>query len=131
MPYLNLDDNYPDHPKIEALTDAAYRLHGAALAHCARFMLDGYLTPAQLQTRRRWSHRTQQELIDGRLLHPPGEPCASPTCPDDDGIRYRLHDFLQWNKPRAWWDEEREKAAKRKDRWKANRTQTERSDERD
>ena len=25
MPYLNLDDNYPDHPKIEALSDAAYR----------------------------------------------------------------------------------------------------------
>lgn len=25
MPYLNLDDNYPDHPKIEALSDAEFR----------------------------------------------------------------------------------------------------------
>ena len=29
MPYLNMDDNYPDHPKVEALSDAAYRFHGA------------------------------------------------------------------------------------------------------
>ena len=36
MPYLNLDDNYPDHPKVEALSDAAYRLHGACLFYAAR-----------------------------------------------------------------------------------------------
>lgn len=119
MPYLNLDDNYPDHPKVEALSDAAYRLHGSALFYAARFRLDGYLTSAQLRARSRWSSRTERELVEERLLHAPGDPCESTTCPPVDGVRYRLHDFLQWNKPRSWWDEEREKAAKRKADWKA------------
>lgn len=119
MPYLNLDDAYPDHPKVEALSDAAYRLHGSAMFYAARFRLDGYLTRAQLRARSRWSTRTERELVDQRLLHAPGEPCESKHCPDDDGERYRLHDFLEWNKSRAWWDEEREKAAKRKAAWQA------------
>lgn len=130
MPYLNLDDNYPDHPKVEALTDAAYRLHGAALFYAARFQLDGYLTTGQLKARRNWSPRTEGELLAERLLHQPGDPCESSRCPDDDGRRYRLHDFFQWNKPRAWWIEEREKAAKRKADWKARQTATEQESER-
>lgn len=120
MPYLNIDDNYPDHPKVEALSDAAYRLHGACMFYAARFQLDGYLTRGQLQARRRWSTKAQAELLSERLLHEPGVPCESKDCPEDDGRRYRLHDFLQWNKPKAWWDAEREKAAKRKAKWKAD-----------
>lgn len=119
MPYLNLDDNYPDHPKIEALSDAAYRLHGAAMFYAARFRLDGYLTQSQLRGRRGWSPKAEIELRDGDLLHGPGDPCESKTCPADDGRRYRLHDFLQWNKSADWWQEQREKAAKRKADWAA------------
>ena len=130
MPYLNLDDSYPDHPKIEALSDAAYRLHGSALFYAARFRLDGYLTTAQLRARARWSTKTQKELHDERLLHNPGEPCESKQCPTDDGSRYRLHDFLQWNKSRAWWDEEREKAAKRKADYLARKKETEQEEHR-
>lgn len=131
MPYLNLDDNYPDHPKVEALTDAAYRLHGAAMFYAARFRLDGYLTRGQLRARNRWSPKTEAELIDERLMHAPGEPCESRHCPDDDGRRYRLHDFFQWNKSRDWWDEEREKAARRKAEWKARQMQREQGSERE
>ena len=120
MPYLNIDDSYPDHPKVECLSDAAYRLHGSCMFYAARFRLDGYLAPKQLRARTRWSPKVEAELLV-ELLHPPGHPCESPDCPPDDGQRYRLHDFLQWNKPRAWWDEEREKAAKRKAKWKADR----------
>lgn len=119
MPYLNLDDNYPDHPKVEALSDAAYRLHGSAMFYAAKFQLDGYLTQTQLRGRRRWSTKTEVELLDGRLLHRPGALCESKKCPPDDGVRYRLHDFFQWNKTKAWWDSEREKAAKRKAKWEA------------
>ena len=119
MPYLNLDDAYADHPKVEALSDTAYRLHGAAMFYAARFRLDGYLTQEQLRARRRWAKATERELLDQCLLHAPGEPCESKHCPPDDDVRYRLHDFFQWNKSRAWWDEEREKAAKRKAAWAA------------
>jgi hypothetical protein len=131
MPYLNLDDNYPDHPKIEALTDAAYRLHGSAMFYAARFRLDGYLTSGQLRARIRWSQKAERELVDGHLLHPPGACCESRYCPPDDGRRYRLHDFFQWNKSRSWWDEEREKAAKRKAEWKARKMTTEQEMERE
>ena len=126
MPYLNLDDNYPDHPKIEALSDAAYRLHGSAMFYAARFRLNGYLTAGQLKARLRWSKSTEAELIDGDLMHTPGSTCESKHCPPDDGRRYRLHDFFQWNKSREWWDEEREKAAKRKAKWKADQEAKER-----
>lgn len=131
MPYLNIDDNYPDHPKIEALSDAAYRLHGAAMFYAARFRLDGYLTREQLRGRRRWSPRTEAELTGAHLLHGPGDPCESPHCPPDDEARYRLHDFLQWNKSRDWWDSEREKAAKRKAEWMARKLQEEQESERE
>ena len=125
MPYLNIDDNYPDHPKVEALSDAAYRLHGSAMFYAARFRLDGYLTTGQLRARARWSRRTETELIDNILLHAPGDLCESKSCPPDDGRRYRLHDFLEWNKSAAWWEDQREKAAKRKAEW-AERMKAER-----
>ena len=131
MPYLNLDDNYPDHPKVEALSDAAYRLHGACMFYTARFQLDGYLRSGQLRARRNWSPRNERELLDETLLHAPGEPCESKKCPPDDGKRYRLHDFFQWNKPKVWWDEEREKAAKRKSDWKARQMAEEQGSERE
>lgn len=119
MPYLNVDDNYHDHPKVAALTDAAYRLHGSAMFYAARYRLDGYLTGVQLRGRTRWSPRTENELLDSGLLHAPGDPCTSHRCPPDDGQNYRLHDFLQWNKPRAWWEQERERTARRKAEWRA------------
>jgi len=131
MPYLNLDDNYPDHPKVEALSDAAYRLHGAAMFYAARFGLDGYLRRGQLRARRNWSAKTERELLDEGLMHEPGEPCESKKCPPDDGQRYRLHDFFQWNKPKSWWETEREKAAKRKADWKARQAEAERESERE
>jgi len=131
MPYLNLDDNYPDHPKVEALSDAAYRFHGACMFYAARFQLDGYLRQAQLRGRRNWSTKTERELVNERLLHPPGDVCESQKCPLDDEERYRLHDFFQWNKPKAWWDEEREKAAKRKADYLARKLAEEQEQERD
>ena len=128
MPYLNLDDNYHDHPKVAALSDAAYRLHGSAMFYAARFRLDGYLTAWQLRDRTRWSRRTEAELVDVGLLHRPGDPCPSPDCPADDGTRYRLHDFMQWNKSAAWWDDRRQKAAKRKAKWAQQMASERRSD---
>lgn len=41
MPYLNVDDGVDEHPKIEALSDAAYRLWKASLSYCSRNETDG------------------------------------------------------------------------------------------
>lgn len=36
MPYLNIDDGIDEHPKVDALSDAAYRLLVAELCHWSR-----------------------------------------------------------------------------------------------
>lgn len=121
MPYLNVDDAYPDHPKVEGLSDAAYRLHGAVMFYAARYRLDGRLTAKQLRARTRWGEKTQAELVDAELLHPPGTVCriASEHCPADDGQTWRLHDYFQWNKSRAWWDNKRSANVRRQTEWRA------------
>lgn len=125
MPYLNLDDQYPDHPKVEGLTDQAYRFHGALMFYVARFRLDGHITAKQLRARTRWSEKTQTELVEAELLHPPGQDCPAESehCPPDDGTTWRLHDYLQWNKSRAWWDEKRTGTAQRQAEWRARQAE--------
>lgn len=119
MPYLNLDDNYPDHPKIDALSDAAYRLHGSCLFYSARFGLDGFLTEGQVSVRRGYRPSTLRELLVPNLLHGKGEGCGTKTCPDGVPGYYLLHDFLQWNKSKGWWIEKRRKDAERLAKWRA------------
>jgi len=41
MPYLNTDDGFPDHEKIDVLSDGAFRLHVAGMHYCARKLTDG------------------------------------------------------------------------------------------
>lgn len=43
MPYLNLDDNFADHPKVEALSDGAFRLLMHEICEWSR---TGVATPA-------------------------------------------------------------------------------------
>jgi len=110
MPYLNLDDNYPDHPKVDALSDGAFRLHTSGLCYCAKNTTDGVVTKDRVR-RLTPSYRPAlvTELIDAGLW-----------MPHPDG--YEIHDYLDWNKSKAWWDEKREKDAKRKAEWRASHT---------
>lgn len=119
MPYLNLDDNYPDHPKIEALSDGAYRLHGSLMFYAARFGLDGYLSVSQMTGRKGYRPGSLRELIEGGLVHDKGDGCGTATCPFGLSGHYLLHDFLQWNKSKAWWTEKRRKDAERLAKWRA------------
>lgn len=119
MPYLNLDDNYPDHPKVEGLTDAAFRLHTAGMAYAAKYLLDGYLTASQVSKRPGHKPTTLRELIDGGLWHECGEGCGTKTCPPGRPGRYLIHDFLQWNKSRDWWEKKRRKDSERLAKWRA------------
>ncbi len=41
MPFLNLDDNFADHPKIDGLSDGAFRLHVSGMLYAAKHMTDG------------------------------------------------------------------------------------------
>jgi hypothetical protein len=109
VPYLNLDDRFADHPKNDALSDGAFRLQVAALCYAAKNLTDGFverrrvhrLVPAFKQT-------YVQELLDS------GHWTEAPA-----GDGFQLHDYLDWNKSKAWWLEHREKEAKRIAAWRA------------
>lgn len=122
MPYLNMDDNYPDNPKVSALSNAAYRLHGSAMFYAAKWLLDGYLAPTQIRDRKGYSPAALRELVDAVLVHQPGEGCGTKTCPPGIEGHYLLHDYWEWNKSRDWWEKKRAADAERLANWRAEQT---------
>ena len=41
MTWLRIDDCMPDHPKVDGLSDRAFRAHVTGLCYCARHLTDG------------------------------------------------------------------------------------------
>lgn len=129
MPYLNTDDGMDEHPKIEALSDAAYRLLHAAMRYCARNLTDGYVP---LSRARRLTDTggdpVAAELVRAGVLHDLGE-----GCPDADSVEartchavgrkghYIVHDYLQWNHSKAWWEKRRRDDAERRRKYLARK----------
>lgn len=107
MPYLNLDDGFPEHRKVDALTDGAFRLHTSGLCYCARELTDGFILKGRV-TRLTPGYKPAhlKELLDALMW-----------LPARGG--YDVHDYLEWNKPRDWWIDKREKDAKRLSDWRA------------
>jgi hypothetical protein len=131
MPYLNVDDGMDEHPKVDALSDAAYRLLMASLHYCARNLTDGFLP---LGRARRLTatgkDATAAELVQAGVWHDLGEGCDDPECIERrtchaEGRKghYIVHDYLQWNHSKQWWDERRAAEAERKRKWRATRGQ--------
>lgn len=109
MPYLNLDDNFADHPKVDALSDGAFRLHAAGLLHCAKNLTDGFVDERRVaRLTRTYKPVYLAELVTAAMwLRVLGG--------------YDLHDYLDWNKGKAWWEHKREEDTKRKAKWRADR----------
>lgn len=107
MPWVKLDDQFPDHPKIDGLSDGAFRLHVAGMCQSARYLTDG-LVPAERIPRLIPTYRPKYlaELVD-RLLWV-----------EREGV-YEIHDFTKWNKTRDWWEKQREQKADRVRNWRA------------
>ena len=113
VPYLNIDDGMDEHPKIEGLSDAAFRLHVSAMLYAARRGTDGAIPRAKA---RRLSDTASDavagELVRADVWHDIGEGCDdSRTCLAGQPGRYVLHDFLQWNHSADWWDKRSEDQA--------------------
>ena len=73
VPFLLVDDCMDTHPKIEQLSDRAYRLHMAGLQHCARNMTDGLVsapTIRGLKARLKASKKHFDELVDSGCWQP-------------------------------------------------------------
>ena len=86
MPYLRLDDNVMEHPKVERLSDAAFRIWMRGLTYCARLMTDGFVPR---RTALGWGSlkRIGELTAAGLWVNRP--------------LGYEVHDYLQWNESRA------------------------------
>lgn len=107
MPYLNLDDHFAIHPKVDALSAGAFRLHVSGLCYCAMNLTDGVVETRRIpRLMPDYKPSYLCELVE-----------AAMWLPTNGG--HAIHDYLDWNKSRAWWEEKREKDAKRLAAWRA------------
>lgn len=105
MPWVRLDDSFPDHPKIAMLSPAAGWLHVCALCYCGRHLTDG-LVPKGVEKRLTSTTNTTRlvnELIRARLWV-------------DEGDAWRIHDYLDYQPSREKVEKERDSAAERQRR---------------
>lgn len=108
--WVKLDDQFPDHPKVERISDGAFRLHVSALCHAARYLTDGVISderPAKLISRFRPKYVS--ELLDAGLWV-------------RQGRGYVIHDFTHWNKTREHWEKKRADDAERLRLWREKRS---------
>lgn len=112
MVWVKLDDQFPIHRKIAALSDTAFRLHAAALAWCARNLTDGFVPDdelAQVCAQVRAPERFAIELADRTVWHRadhhcPSEYCLAPHTHAEDGralAGWVIHDYLEYQQTRS------------------------------
>ena len=90
MPWIRFEDNFPEHPKVLAVSDSAFRLHVRAVGYCSRLLTDGLLTPAALSSLKsgRRGLRLAEELVDAGLW-------------EERGDDYKIHDYLHYQPSKA------------------------------
>ncbi len=101
MAWVRIDDAFCDHPKVDSLTDAAFRLHVAALCYSARLLTDGFiatLRPPRLMVNYKPKLAAELEAA-GLWRQSPGG--------------WLIHDFLAYNTPAEKVKSDREAAASR------------------
>lgn len=89
-PFITVHDGMPNHPKIEALSDPAFRLLVTTWCWCNQNRTDGRVREASWS--KRGTRKARQELIEAGL--------AEPT---DDGVQ--MHDYLEHQRSAAEIDE--------------------------
>lgn len=104
MPWVKLDDHFPDHPKVDTLSDGAFRLHVAGLCHCARMLTDGFVAYERVPRLVPKFRRGQvEELVTAGVWE------------SSDG-GWSIHDYLVYNPSRAKVLADRAAAAERAQR---------------
>lgn len=145
MTWNKIDDNFSIHPKIWALSDAAVRLHLAALNHCSRHLTDGRLSGADAarlapMTGQQASAAIKALLAAGLWIEVENGREGAEMCTRSAGdvqekartrrgrlagdVHYEVHDYLAYNPSRAEVEAKREKAAQRIERWRKKKSQT-------
>lgn len=88
MPWLRIEDNFAEHPKVIDLSDAAFRLHVTALCHCARNLTDGFMSDKAIRhAAAKTATPMVRELVGAKLwIRTAGG--------------YVVHDYLKYNPSR-------------------------------
>lgn len=102
MPWVRLDDQFPDHPKIDQAGPLAGWLYVCGLAYCNRQLTDGFIPKATMPR----LSAVAQPAKHARALVNAG------LWDEVDG-GWQVHDYLQFQPSRESVLAEREKAAKR------------------
>jgi hypothetical protein len=100
MAWANFDDQFPKHPKVIGLSDAAFRLHTSGICYCNQYLTDGVIAAEAIHLLvPRYRKRSLDELLDRQLWVPRA----------DD---YEIHDYLDWNRSRSEVAAEKERLHK-------------------
>lgn len=101
MPWVRIDENAMDHPKIGGLPDGAFRLWVQALAYCQKYLTDGDVSAVALKGLRSYSPARRAVLLSVGLWI------------DTTTGGITVHDYLQWNDSRAQVQRSRQLAKER------------------
>jgi len=115
LAFIRLSDDYFDNPKIEHLSDGAFRLWHQALAYCRRHSTDGLFSVNTMHGWRCWTKQREKQLS---TAHVDG---ANPLWVAIPRFGYKVHDYLAWNLSREEEAAERIGAAERMRRHRAKR----------
>jgi hypothetical protein len=90
VPWIKLDDQFIDHPKIVGLSNAAFRLWLAGLSYSARHLTDGAIPAPGVRTLTsiRYPLKASRELLDAGLWEL------------NEGV-YWIHDYLDYQPSKA------------------------------
>lgn len=101
MAWVNKDDQFPEHPKVWALSDAAYRLHDAGIHYCNRHLTDGRIPAVKVRSLvPRFRQSALNELTDRAMW-----------LPTANG-NWEIRNYLDWNKSKAEVEAAREARSK-------------------
>jgi len=102
MPWIKLDDQYADHPKIVAAGPLAAWLHTCALCYAGRYLTDGFIPERQV---RKLADVDDAEDLAQRLVEVGLWEIA------EGG--YLIHDYLEYNPSAESVQADREEARER------------------
>lgn len=125
MPWVRFDDQFPIHRKTAGLSDAAFRLHVAAIFWCARNLTDGFVPRSDLDdvcARVRTPERFAAELVVRGAWHLGDEQCPSGKCAAPaKGDGWVIHDYLEYQPSAKRVRDDRADSARRQQEWRDRR----------
>jgi hypothetical protein len=112
MPWIRLDDQFPDHPKVIAAGPMAAWLYVCGIGYCNRLLTDGLIPKGQV---RKLADVDEAMALAARLVEV--------GLWEEVESGYRIHDFLDYQPSAEQVKAERADNAKRQHEWRERKKQ--------